>query len=259
MIVLAGSVTRPNGQCGELREPLRSLTGPDSSASHRWRSIDCRTEPMLGCNARFALSLAMRHVHVQYEEMPGNKAGSLLAMGVRVGDPVIALEQALRRHLLNVLGGDPDRDIDDIELAAEPDSGYYLGRWRGHPRLLAGILVDASRVVDIYLIATKGSDKADASLLGRTGPTVGNSILVARLFHVALFALRSAGVTALRNDPYTPRLRRLYEDMGFQDGAYLPLNDQALLTRAFTFIEQAYLHPLVPRGRLTLATPPLPL
>jgi hypothetical protein len=74
-----------------------------------------------------------------------------------------------------------------------------------------------------------------------------------------MFALRSAGVVALRNDPYTPRLKRLYETMGFQNGTYLPLNDRALLTKAFAFIEQAYLHPSVPAGRLTLATPPLPL
>jgi hypothetical protein len=191
--------------------------------------------------------------------MPSGKVGSLLGMGVSIADPFLTLGQALRGHLLNALGGDPDRDIDGIEIAAEPDGGFYLGAWRGHPRLIAGILVDANRVVDIYLIATKGSDKADASLLGRTGPTVGNSILVARLFHVALFALRSAGVIALRNDPYTPRLKRLYEDMGFQNGTYLPLNDQTRLTRAFAFIEQAYLHPSVPAGRLTLATPPLPL
>jgi hypothetical protein len=161
--------------------------------------------------------------------------------------------------LLNALGGDPDRDIDDIELSAEPDGGYYLGTWRGHPRLIAAILMDATRVVDLYLIAAKGSDKADDSLLGKTGPLVGNSILVARLFHIAMFALRSAGVVALRNDPYTPRLKRLYETMGFQNGTYLPLNDRALLTKAFAFIEQAYLHPSVPAGRLTLATPPLPL
>ena len=191
--------------------------------------------------------------------MPSDKVRSLLAMDVKIADPVFTLEQALRGHLLNALGGDPDRDIDDIELSAEPNGGYYLGKWRGHPRLIVAILMDATRVVDVYLIATKGSDKADASLLGKTGPMVGNSILVARLFHIAMFALRSASIIALRNDPYTPRLKRLYETMGFQNGTYLPLNDRALLTKAFAFIEQAYLHPLVSPGRLTLATPPLPL
>lgn len=178
--------------------------------------------------------------------MPSGKVGSLLAMGVNVADPFLVLGQALRAHLLNALGGDSERDIDAIEVVAEPAGGFYLGAWRGHPRLMAGMGMDESRIVDLYLIATKGSDEAATSLLGKTGPMVGNSILVTRLFHVALFALRSAGVIALRNDPYTPRLKRLYEDMGFQDGTYLPLNDRALLTRAFAFIEQVYQHPSVP-------------
>jgi hypothetical protein len=108
------------------------------------------------------------------------------------------------------------------------------------------------------LIATKGSLVADDTLLGKTGPDVGNSVLVARLLHVVLFAFRSTGVVAVRNDPYDARVRRLYEDMGFVNGEQLPLDDAAALTKAFSFIERAYQHESID-GRLSLATPPLPL
>jgi hypothetical protein len=83
-------------------------------------------------------------------------------------------------------------------------------------------------------------------------------LLVGRLLHAAVFALRSTGIVAVRNDPYDARVQRLYEDMGFQAGEYLPLDDHAALTLTFTYVAQTYQHPAA-GGRLSLATPPLPL
>jgi hypothetical protein len=79
-------------------------------------------------------------------------------------------------------------------------------------------MIDDRSTAEVVLIATKGALVADDTLFGRAGPDVGNSVLVARLLHVALFALRSTGVIAVRNEPYDVRVRRLYEDMGFQNG-----------------------------------------
>jgi hypothetical protein len=190
--------------------------------------------------------------------MPGRKAASLLGMVVRRGDPYAVLEAALRTHLIGALGGDPARDIDSIEVLRDPDGQLYWGRWHGHLRLTAGVMIDREATAEVMLIATKGNLIADHSLFGKTGPEVGNSVLVARLLHVALFALRSTGVVAVRNDPYDARVRQLYEDMGFVDGKRLSLDDATALTKAFSFIEQAYQHTSV-GGRLSLATPPLPL
>jgi hypothetical protein len=190
--------------------------------------------------------------------MPGRKAASLLVAVVRQADSYDVLEAALRTHLIGALGGDPHRDIDAIDVLRDPDGRLYWGKWRGHLRLTAGIMIDDTSTAEVVLIATKGALVADDTLFGRTGPDVGNSALVARLLHVALFALRSTGVVAVRNDPYDARVRYLYEDMGFQDGRYLPLDDAAALTKTFSFVEQAYQHASV-GGRLSLATPPLPL
>jgi hypothetical protein len=190
--------------------------------------------------------------------MPGRKAASLLGMVVRREDPYDVLEAALRAHLVGGLGGDPYRDIDSIEVLRDPDGQLYWGRWRGHLRLTAGVMIDRGSTADVLLIATKGALVADDTLLGKTGPDVGNSVLVARLLHIALFALRSTGVVAVRNDPYDARVRQLYEDMGFINGERLPLHDAAALTKVFSFIERAYQHESV-GGRLSLATPPLPL
>ncbi|HWO19779.1 MAG TPA: hypothetical protein VNO30_13430 [Kofleriaceae bacterium] len=190
--------------------------------------------------------------------MPARKAASLLKVAVRQTDPYPVLEAALRTHLVGALGGDPYRDIDSIEVLRDPDGQLYWGKWRGHLRLTVGVMIDHASTAEVMLIATKGARVADDLCLGKTGSDVGNSILVARLLHVALFALRSTGVVAVRNEPYDARVRRKYEDMGFAHGEHLPLDDAAALTKAFAFIEQMYQHESV-AGRLSLATPPLPL
>jgi len=150
--------------------------------------------------------------------MPGRKAASLLGAVVRPADPYDVLETALRTHLIGALGGDPHRDIDAIDVLRDPDGRLFWGKWRGHLRLTAGIMIDDRSTAEVVLIATKGALVADDTLFGRAGPDVGNSVLVARLLHVALFALRSTGVIAVRNEPYHVRVRRLYEDMAFQNG-----------------------------------------
>lgn len=165
--------------------------------------------------------------------MPDRKAASLLGMPVRRGDPYAALEDALRKHLVGALGGEPARDIDSIEVLRDPDGQLYWGKWQGHLRLTAGVMIDRDATADVFLVATKGDVIADDTLLGKTGPNVGNSVLIARLLHVALFALRSTGVVAVRNDPYDARVRRLYEDMGFVGGVRLPLDDASAVTKAF--------------------------
>jgi hypothetical protein len=164
----------------------------------------------------------------------------------------------LRAHLIGSLGGDPNRDIDGITTHQDPTGCLYYGTWNGHVRLSFGIAVDQARVADVLLVATKGGVVADERLFGKSGPDIGNSLLVARLLHVATFALRSVDIVAVRNDPYDARVRRLYEDMGFYRGAYLPLDDLAALTKTFAYVANVYQHPAVV-GRLNLGSPPLPL
>ena len=173
-------------------------------------------------------------------------------------DPYATLEDALRQHLVGCLGGDPDRDIDGLSTYLDATGCLYVGTWQGHPRLNVGVAVDPNGVADVLLVATKGTVCADDSLFGRSGPSVGNSLLVGRLLHVATFALRSAGVLAIRNDPYDLRVQRLYEDMGFQNGELLVLDDHPSLTKMFEYVAQTYQHPAA-SGRLSLADPPLPL
>lgn len=179
-------------------------------------------------------------------------------MPVVGGDPYAALEAALRSHVVGCFGGDSDRDIDGLMTYQDPTGCLYIGTWQGHPRLNVGIAVDPRRVADVLLVATKGTARADDSLFGKSGPSVGNSLLVARLLHVAVFALRAADVLAVRNDPYDGRVRRLYEDMGFKNGGLLVLDDLPSLTTMFDYVAQTYQHPAA-AGRLSLADPPLPL
>jgi len=190
--------------------------------------------------------------------LPYMKASSLLNMPVSGGDPYLRLETALQRHVVSFLGGDPDRDIDALTTFQDPTGCLYVGTWRGHPRLNVGVAIDANQVADVLLVATKGVARADDSIFGKSGPDVGNSLLVGRLLHTAVFALRSTAIRALRNDPYDARVRRLYEGMGFRAGEHLPLDDHAALTLTFAYVAQTYQHP-VAGGRLSLATPPLPL
>jgi hypothetical protein len=173
-------------------------------------------------------------------------------------DPYGCLDAAMQRHLVGYLGGDPDRDIDGLVTHPDPLGRLYIGTWRGHPRLKAGVMVDANHVADVCLVATKGSVCADESLFGTSGPDIGNSLLVVRLLQVAAFALRSAGVLMIRNDPFDARVRRLYEDMGFQNGETLVLDDLPSMTTMFDYVAHAYRHPSA-AGRLSLGDPPLPL
>ncbi|HEY0477791.1 MAG TPA: hypothetical protein VGD37_09715 [Kofleriaceae bacterium] len=186
------------------------------------------------------------------------KASSLLNMPVPGGDPYLALETALQKHVVGFLGGDLDRDIDALTTFQDPTGCLYVGTWHGHPRLNVGVAIDANNVADVLLVATKGAARADDSIFGKSGPSIGNSLLVGRLLHTAVFALRSTAILAVRNDPYDARVRHLYEDMGFQAGEYLPLDDHAALTLTFAYVAQMYQHPAA-AGRLSLATPPLPL
>jgi len=190
--------------------------------------------------------------------LPDVKASSLLNMPVPGGDPYLALETALQKHVVSFLGGDPDRDIDALTKFQDPTGCLYVGTWQGHPRLTVGVAIDAKQVADVLLVATKGAARADDSIFGKFGSSIGNSLLVGRLLHTAVFALRSTAILAVRNDPYDARVRRIYEDMGFQAGEYLPLDDHAALTLTFAYIAQTYQHPAA-GARLSLATPPLPL
>lgn len=190
--------------------------------------------------------------------LPGVKALSLLNAPISGGDPYRTLETALRTHLVGFLGGDPDRDIDALTTLQDPTGCLYVGTWQGHPRLNAGVAIDANGVADVLLVATKGTARADDSMFGKSGTSIGNSLLVGRLLHTAVFAMRSTAIVAVRNDPYDARVRRLYEDMGFQAGEYLPLDDLPALTMTFTYVAQTYQHPAA-GGRLSLASPPLPI
>lgn len=186
------------------------------------------------------------------------KATSLLRCPIVGGDPYDCLEAALQRHVVGCLGGDSHRDIDGLVTYPDPIGSLYIGTWQGHPRLKVGVMVDASHIADVLLVATKGSVCADESLFGKSGQGVGNSLLVARLLHVAAFALRSAGVLVIRNAPYDTRVRHLYEDMGFRNGELLVLDDLPSLTQMFDYVAQAYRNP-TSAGRLSLSDPPLPL
>jgi hypothetical protein len=178
-------------------------------------------------------------------------------MSVSEQVPYGVLERALRSHLLHAFG-DSDRDIDDLTTREDSTGCLYIGTWQGSPRLVAGVAVDTQRVADVLLVATKGHVRADAALFGRSGPNIGNSLLVGRLLHVAVFALRSASVVALRNEPYDARVRRLYQDMGFSRGELLPLDDVSATTMLFEYVEASYQHAAA-AGLVTLASPPLPL
>lgn len=179
---------------------------------------------------------------------------------MRVGgaDPYRTLEAALRSHLVGCLGGDPDRDIDGLTTYQDATGCLYVGTWRGHARLSLGVAVDRKRIADVLLVATKGPSRADESIFGKSGPNIGNSLLIGRLLHVAAFALRSIDVLAVRNDPYDARVRQLYEDMGFQQGELLVLDDLPSLTTMFDYVAKTYQHSAA-GGRLSLANPPLPL
>lgn len=189
--------------------------------------------------------------------MPASKAGDVVgvAASIAIQDLPDSLFAGLSAHLTNVSGGDARHDLDQIDMLADPDGAWYVGYWQGHPRLLAALYVDVpTATAKVILVATRGTLEADLSLLGKTGPDVGNPVLVVRLLHVAIFCARAAGITALTNDPYDKRLAQKYERMGFEHGERLPLDDVARLTRAFVYVEDVY-----ERYGLDLTLPPLPL
>jgi hypothetical protein len=64
--------------------------------------------------------------------LPGVKASSLLSIPIVGGDPYLALETALRTHVVGFLGGDPDRDIDALTTFQDPTGCLYVGTWQGH-------------------------------------------------------------------------------------------------------------------------------
>ncbi len=165
------------------------------------------------------------------------------------------LHRGLQKHLVRVLGGDNRRDLDKIDCHPDPDGFLYEGTWQGHRRMLATLTVDQqAQTAEVTLIATKGTVEADPALLGRSGQDIGNTILVARLFHVAIFFARAARFAALTNHPYTPRLAQKYERMGFVNGIRLPLDDLGQLSKAFAYVEDVYV-----KSGLSLALAPLPL
>ncbi len=165
------------------------------------------------------------------------------------------LHRGLQRHLVRILGGDGNRDLDNVDCHPDPAGDLYEGTWQGHRRMLATLLVDArAQTAEVILIATKGTVEADPALFWRRGQDIGNTILVARLFHVAIFFARAAGLAALTNHPYTPRLARKYERMGFVNGTRLPLDDLGQLSKAFAYVENVYV-----KDGLSLALAPLPL
>jgi hypothetical protein len=133
--------------------------------------------------------------------------------------------------------------------------GFTVGTGTGSSAFSAGVIVDPADIAKVSLIATKGGVSADENCYFKAGPDIGNTVLVARLLHVAVFALKSSGIVEVTNDPLDQRVRQHYTDMGFYNGERLPLTDLAALTKTFTYVDVAYQHASV-CGRLSLASPP---
>jgi len=83
-------------------------------------------------------------------------------------------------------------------------------------------------------------DALDDTDWGDAGPHVGNSVLVARVFHVGLVALRRCGIEAIVNRPFDARVRARYTAMGFHGGERLDLTNNAALGRTFAFVGRVY-------------------
>lgn len=175
------------------------------------------------------------------------------------------LHRGLLKHATNIRGGDPDHDIDDVECQLSSHGATLGGTWtrvgQKIARLALAIRFRARTEVGIVLFATHGQQSAyDLALLGQSGQGIGNALLVARLLHVAIACARSTGITAFVNNPANQGLALKYERMGFIKGTRLPLDDQAQLARAFTYVETAYRNAKPPVSpQLDLSLPPLPL
>lgn len=189
--------------------------------------------------------------------MPAAKAKDVIAVTPTLTDAASALLQGFRKHLLHITG-DADRDLDEVELQTDHTGHMFLGSWHNRLRLITGFRLTPAKEADVVIISTKGQREADAALLGVVGPDIGNSILVARLLHVAVFYLRAVGVSAIINDPYDSRVRGLYQTMGFANGERLSLDDLAALTTLFQYVQQHYHHHSLSRP-IPLSVPPLPL
>ena len=93
---------------------------------------------------------------------------------------------------------------------------------------------------------TKEDLAAGPELFGQKGSKIGNSIVVARLLHVAIVTLRSGGVEVVWNEPVNELLRLYYRGMGFVDDLVNPqrqnlrLSDLTSLAKAFSFVEAVY-------------------
>lgn len=187
---------------------------------------------------------------------PAEKARALLARGTH--GPCAACQLcehlgfALNAELLKITG-DPLRDIEAIQMEVHTDGAIYRGFSGGGVQRLYCLvaLEDLTRTVDIVLVATTGGTNADTDLFGASGPEIGNSVLVARLFDIGVSCFHVCGVERVRNKPFDDRVREIYTQMGFVSGELLDLRDAAQLTRAFAFVASAY-----KRFGLTLVLPP---
>jgi len=156
----------------------------------------------------------------------------------------------------------PDRNIHSVAATVEPDALLLEGlSAEGKRRLLFIAAIDkCSNSAEVAIVATKGPLEASTALFGQSGSDIGNSFLVARILHTAMFLLRAGGIGAIVNAPFDNRVRRLYETMGFTNGEHLDLTDVDSTTKAFTYVARIY------RARATeakqkpnLGIPPLPL
>ncbi len=158
------------------------------------------------------------------------------------------LEGALRLHL--VLGtGHTGLGVDRVEviLGGQGRRVYegYAGPTR---RVLAGFRLGPLRMATgVTLVATHGTTNASEdfifkpeSLPEQANADRGNDLLVARLLHIAIYALAESGVQAIDVHPVHERLRAHYIAMGFAGGTRLDLRDKRSLERAFEYIERTY-------------------
>lgn len=197
--------------------------------------------------------------------MAGVKASQIVRLTpcIPLSDFAARFQRGLQLHVTNLYGaGDTRHDIDQVVLHPDPQGATYEGLWQGTTRrLLCSLSIDPKALeCEVILIATRGALPATENLFGQQGKDIGNALLVARLYHVALAYARAAGLRALLNDPYDSRLARKYEMMGFVGGTRLPLDKVAQLTKALTYVEEVYANVTpAPPTLMSLGLPPPPL
>ncbi len=183
----------------------------------------------------------------------------MLALQPTTYDPAGCLSALLEQlnGYCTELTGDEERDVqrfegEFVDGGGEDDGIYIHGYHDSICRLYFHLSLDAApNEVEISLRATKGSRDIYDADWGTEGPQVGNSVLIARLLHVGICTLRSQGVRALVNEPYTRKLEAYYTSMGFERGRRLSLSDPDALDQAFNFIAALYV-----RFRIDLNAPP---